>query len=240
MAIAIGPNGITSANANATTVTVSTPTVRPDGSGLVNGDLFVMVLCSQVGTSSGAPAGWTRSTNSGAPFAGTNGGLIDVFYRYRDGAEASTYAPGMTTSRLMQAFIFSVTGAIGSGDPIETGNFTDSGANGATINFPSITPTLTNSMLICICTAQGNVLTNTSSIATISGMTEALDFPTGTTTTRKGVTAFDYLQLASNAATGAKSTTISDSAAQNTGVSLSLKTAVSAGPVEYVGFVPIG
>lgn len=239
MAIAVGPNGITNANASATTVTVSTPTVRPDGSALQNGDLLVQVLCAQPGTSNGAPSGWTRSTNSGAPLAGTNGPLVDVFYRYRDGTEAGSYAPGTTVSRLLQAFMFSVTGAVTSGDPFETGNFTDSATNGTTINFPSITPTATNSMLICIGTGQANALTNTSTVATISGMTEALDFPSGTTATRKGVTALDYLQLASNAATGAKSTTMSDSAGQNTGVTLLLKTAAPAGPVEFCGMIPI-
>lgn len=239
MAIAIGPSGITSANASGTSVTVSTPTVRPDGSALQNGDLLLFVLCAQGAStvSSGVPSGWSQTQD--APFAGANGPLIDVFYRYRTGTEAGSYAVGTTATKLLQAFMLSVTGAVTSGDPFEDGIGTDSVANGVTITYLSLNPVAADNMLLCIGTGQANNLTSTSTIGTISGMTEALDFPTGATATRKGVTSLNYLQLTTTTATGTRTATMSDSAGQNTGVTLLLKTAAPTGPTETAGMIPI-
>lgn len=220
--------------ANATSVTVSTPTA-PGGGALTTSHVILgCVFLGDVGVGSWvAGSGWTQVIFQDSTVASN----VHILWRPATASEPANYTFGAyaASSGTAEGVMFSCAG-ISTTSPVQTSSGQDANANTSTITCPAVTPTSTDAMLFYAGTSNGNNLIGTST-ATGSAGTELFDLNTGAVAAGKRVSAGYYQQLASGSSTGTRTITLTQAGANECGVTLALNPAPTL--TEYVGFVPI-
>lgn len=193
----------TSATLSATTAwTISKP------AGVENNDfLLVMMMGGSAETVSSAPAGWTLLLDQA--FSTQS---LRVYWKIAASEGASwTWTLSANSTGGMQCHVFR--GGL-LPDPIVTSDYATSVTS--TLTAPSIAPATPQDMLVCVFAAR---LSGAGSATTPSGMIEQAD----TSYANLRLIAVDTEQLASSAATGARTSTITNFTTSGIGFSLLLR-----------------
>ena len=205
---------LSSSASSSLTLTVPSP--------LATGDVmvaFVSVNSSNLPDISSPPAGWTTVLTR------NDGSSIDVGVYYRvatsaDAAGTTNYTWNLSSSARVAGGISAFSGVSTLSPVVASGSSANSSSSSYTA--PSITPGVTNTMLVSLYGIDNG---NGSSLSTPSGMSKALDASAGAGPNGVEVAVF-YGALSASTATGTRVATGSSNAT-NIGVSLALQPASS-------------
>ncbi len=131
----------------------SAPTSAP--SGVVSGDLLVLIVVMETGTAPTTPSGWTRRSNVTDGFSSAN---LTVYTRIADGT--STDTPTVTVPTFLNFYttvILRFTGNTGSPFNVEGSNSTTSGTSKTV---PTVTTTVNDPILLVVVSSSNNPGTN--------------------------------------------------------------------------------
>lgn len=204
------PSYVASSNANSSTAATTNTRGFNRPAAWLSGQLGIAAIWRGTNEAfTSVPSGWVEF--SGSPFRlGTTGDYVSLFYKVLGGSEPSSYTWTWTTSVYTEIVALTIADA----DPTTPANQVagQSNASSTTITCPAVTPSVANTLLLCI-----GGYDNDTSYTSNTGMTERLDFGGW------AVTMATETGPASGVSSGTNTFTASGGAFANVGITLALQ-----------------